>query len=137
MTSKTLGHYTIVKKIGEGGMGAVYEGEDTRLLRHVAIKLVPSPQTPNDKERQRLIHEARMASAINHPNICTIYDVGQHASGYYIVMEHIQGQTFKEIIKRNGRCQKKKPQESMRSFAVRWPRHMKRESCIGTSSPTT
>jgi serine/threonine protein kinase len=102
MISRTLGHYTIEQKIGEGGMGAVYEGEDTRLLRRVAIKVVPSPRIRNEKERQRLIHEARMASAINHPNICTIYDVGQADAWYYIVMEYIEGQTLREIIEHRG-----------------------------------
>ncbi|RMF64135.1 MAG: hypothetical protein D6743_09735, partial [Calditrichaeota bacterium] len=102
MISKTLGHYTIGKKIGEGGMGAVYEGEDTRLLRRVAIKMVPSPRMRDEQERQRLVHEARMASAINHPNICTIYDVGQVDGWYYIVMEYLEGQTLKEIIENQG-----------------------------------
>ena len=102
MLSKTLGHYTIGKKIGEGGMGTVYEGEDTRLLRRVAIKVVPSPRTRDQRQHRHLIHEARMASAINHPNICTIYDVGQHASWYYIVMEYVEGETLREIIERRG-----------------------------------
>ena len=83
-------------------MGVVYQGEDTRLLRRVAIKIVPCPRTRDEKERRHLIHEARMASSMNHPNICTIYDVGQVDTWYYIVMEYVEGRTLKEIIEQRG-----------------------------------
>ena len=98
MTVKTLGPYTIREKIGQGGMGTVYVGEDPRLLRRVAIKILPARQFEGAAEPQRFLHEARMASAISHPNICTIYDVGQQASWYYIVMEFVEGQTLREVL---------------------------------------
>ncbi len=103
MILHTLGHYTIKRKIGEGGMGEVYEGEDRRLLRRVAIKIVPSPQDRSESERQRLMQEARLASAINHPNICTVYDVGKVNGSYYIVMEFIEGETLQQLLQRRGR----------------------------------
>ncbi len=99
---KTLGHYIIGRKIGEGGMGEVYQGEDTRLLRRVAIKIIPVSSSYSTSENQSLLNEARMASAINHPNICTIYDVGEYEAYFYIVMEYIAGHTLAQELNRRG-----------------------------------
>ncbi len=82
-------------------MGVVYEGTDTRLLRRVAIKLIPASTRPAS-EAHHLLHEARMASAINHPNICTVYDVGEYQASFFIVMEYIAGQTLSRLLADQG-----------------------------------
>ncbi|MBN2432463.1 MAG: protein kinase [Acidobacteria bacterium] len=94
-----LGSFKVLRKLGEGGMGTVYKALDTQLKRHVAIKLI-SPRNINDTVvRQRFLKEARSASALNHPNICTIFQVGQESGLDFIVMEYVEGQTLKELIR--------------------------------------
>src|SRR5512147_1483711 len=89
MVGKTISHYEITEKLGEGGMGAVYKARDTRLGRSVAIKVV------NAEFTQRFEREARAISALNHPHICTLYDVGEHEGASYLVMEYLEGQPLK------------------------------------------
>jgi len=94
-----LGHYKIVKKIGSGGMGEVYLAEDTRLNRKVALKLLP-PEFTNDKGRiRRFEKEARAVSALNHPNILTIYDIGQIGNSSFIASEYVDGETLRQRIR--------------------------------------
>ena len=111
MIGKKLAHYDIEEKLGQGGMGIVYKAQDTRLLRSVAIKILSPHLETDNKNRSRFMREARAASALNHPNICTVYDIGQLDSTYYIVMEFIDGQTLKEMLQKRGPLQEKEVAE--------------------------
>ena len=91
MTGNRLAHYQILEKLGEGGMGAVYRAEDTKLERIVAVKVIGEGMAGDATARARLIREAKTASALNHPNICTIYEVGEAEGQTYIAMEYVEG----------------------------------------------
>src|SRR5208283_5205525 len=91
-----LGPYEIVAPIGAGGMGEVYRARDTRLQRDVAIKILPATLSPDAEHLRRFEQEARAVSALNHPNILAIYDIGTHDGGPFLVMELLEGETLRE-----------------------------------------
>src|SRR5438552_15732313 len=102
MTGRTLGHYQIVEKLGDGGMGVVWKARDTRLDRFVALKFLPAAKMSDPERKRRFAQEAKAASALNHPNIITIYDIDQADGADFIAMELVPGKALDHLIPRKG-----------------------------------
>jgi len=131
-----IGHYRVGSRLGQGGMGAVYLADDTRLGRRVALKVLP-PDVASDPDRMnRFVQEAKLASALTHPNVAYIHEIGQDADLWFLAMEYVEGVPLTNLI-REGPMKISDILRSAFKWLMRWTTHIRRASCIATSSRPT
>jgi serine/threonine-protein kinase len=95
---RRIGHYEVISRLGAGGMGEVYLARDTRLTRNIAIKLLPASVTADERARARFLREAQLAATLDHPNICTVHEIGEDAEQWFIAMQYVEGKTLKDVM---------------------------------------
>ena len=132
LLGQQLGSYQILSLLGTGGMGVVYKARDPRLKRTVAIKVLPADQVSDPERKRRFIQEARAASALNHPNIITIHDIGSEGGIDFMVMEYVAGKTLDQLIPRKGHATRMRRSSS----PSRWPTPWRKLIQLGSSIAT-
>src|ERR1700758_4918314 len=132
MIGETISHYRILDPLGSGGMGQVFRAEDTRLGRQVALKFLSVELARDPASLERFQREARAASSLNHPGICTIYEIGEEGARVFLAMEYLEGETLRDKI-----AGKPVRIELLLEWALSWPTHWQRRTPAASSIATS
>jgi serine/threonine-protein kinase len=132
-----IAHYRVVSRLGEGGMGAVYLADDTRLGRRVALKILPANVAADPERMQRFLQEAKLASALTHPNVAYIYEIGEEHGLRFLAMEYVEGQPLSVQLARAARLRLPNCFRSVSRWPTRWTTRIPKVSCIAISSHPT